>query len=164
MSEEVKGLAEWVQSRAKTLRKRERYNERPTIATKVRFSRGSMQLLSKPPIYQSMFTRTNLALSPRKCSLCDGDHSEVTCPTLLAADLEKRRDIVKTRRSVLAVSNAVISAFNAFNPQNVERNHVEKGVTTFCTPLNLKRSRKCKSPRALSCRLRIVEFVAVKHR
>ena len=110
MSEEVKGLAEWVQSRAKTLRKRERYNEQPTIATKGRFSRESMQLLSKPPIYQSMFTRTNLALC----------HSEVTCPTLLVADLEKRRKIVKTRRSVLAVSNAVISAFNAFNPQNVE--------------------------------------------
>ena len=93
------------------MRKRERYNEQPTIATKGRFSRGSMQLLSKPPIYQSMFTRTDLALSP---------HSEVTCPTLFAADLEKRREIVKTRRSVLAVSNAVISAFNAFNPQNVK--------------------------------------------
>ena len=44
-----------------------------------------------------MVATTNLALSPRKCSLCDRDLSEVTCPTLLASDTEKRSDIVKTR-------------------------------------------------------------------
>ena len=85
-------------SQAKPLRKSERYNEQPTIPTKDRFSRGSTQLLSKPPRYQYMFTTTNLALSRRKCSLCDRDHSEVTCPTPLAANLEKRQDNVKTRK------------------------------------------------------------------
>lgn len=68
-----------------------------------------------------MVTTTNPALLPRKCSLCDSDRSEVTFPTLLAADIEKRWDnLLKRERSVLAVSSMVISAVNAVNPQNVE--------------------------------------------
>ena len=43
VSEDVKGLAEWAQVLAKTLRKRERNNEQSTISTKNRFSGGSTQ-------------------------------------------------------------------------------------------------------------------------
>lgn len=96
VSDDVKGLAEWAQLRAKTLRKRER--EQPTIPTKERFSRGCTQLSSKSPRNPSTVTTTNPALSPRKCSLCGRDHSEVTCPTLLVANLKKHWGIVKTRK------------------------------------------------------------------
>lgn len=61
-----------------------------------------------------MVTTTNPALLARKCSLCDSDRSEVTFPTLLAPDIEKRWDIVKTRKVCFG------SAVNAVNPQNVE--------------------------------------------
>ena len=43
VSEDVKGLAEWAQVLAKTLRKCERNNEQSTISTKNRFSGGSTQ-------------------------------------------------------------------------------------------------------------------------
>ena len=98
VSEDVSGLAEWAQARAKTMRKRERYNEQPASPAKSSFSRGLVQTQSRPQRYQTMITTTSSASLPVKCSLCERDHSEVKCPTFLAATIDKRWDIVKAKK------------------------------------------------------------------
>lgn len=95
VSEDVSGLAEWAQARAKTMRKRERYNEQPASPAKSSFNRGPVQTQSKPQRYQTMITTTSSASLPVKCALCERGHSEVKCPTFLAATTDKRWDIVK---------------------------------------------------------------------
>ena len=99
LSEDVSGLAEWAQARAKTMRKRERYNEQPASPAKSSFSRGSVQTQSRPQRYQTMITTTSSASLPVKCSLCERDHSEVKCPTFLATTIDKRWDIEETART-----------------------------------------------------------------
>ena len=98
VSEDVSGLAEWAQARAKTMRKRKRYNEQPASPGKSSFNRGPVQTKSKPQRYQTMITTTRSNSLPVKCALCERDHSEVKCPTFLAATKDKRWDIVKARK------------------------------------------------------------------
>ena len=84
VSEDVSGLAEWAQARAKTMRKRERYNEQPASPAKSSFNRGPVQTQPKPQRYQTMITTTSSASLPVKCALCERAHPEDKCPTLLA--------------------------------------------------------------------------------
>ena len=98
VSENVSGLAEWAQVRAKTMRKRKQFNEQPFSPTKSSFNRGPVQTQSKPQRYQIMITATSSASLPVECALCERDHSEVKCPTFFAATIDKRWDIVKARK------------------------------------------------------------------
>ena len=98
VSEDVSGLAEWAQARAKTMRKRKRYNEQLASPVKSSFNRGPVQTKSKPQRYQTMITTTSSASLPVNCALCERDHSEVKCSTFLAATVDKRGDIVKARK------------------------------------------------------------------
>ena len=95
-TENVKGLAQWAQARAKTLRMRERYNEQAGSEEK------SVPQLRRAPKtsqrYQTMHIETDAKPQQRKCALCSKEHPEVKCPTLLAASVEQRWDLVKAKK------------------------------------------------------------------
>ena len=98
ISENVKGLAEWTQARAKTLHMLERYNEKTVCEDKS----VAQQKLSPQKVrqrYQTMLVEDYTKPSQKKCglSLCHKEHSEVKCPTLLAASTDQRWDLVKTK-------------------------------------------------------------------
>ncbi|XP_048578061.1 uncharacterized protein LOC116619333 [Nematostella vectensis] len=93
VQEDLKGLAEWAQTRSKTLRMRERYNEQPT-AKSVPAAKGVSQQ-RRHQRYQTMHVGEK---HQRKSALCEKDHSESKCPTLLPATVDKRWEMVKEKR------------------------------------------------------------------
>ncbi|CAB4006844.1 Hypothetical predicted protein, partial [Paramuricea clavata] len=98
-SEDMKGLAKWAQIRAKTMRKRERYNIEPPDKGKLESTnfqspgrmRGRVHALRTSgfdPEHQSL----------KNCPLCDKKHTEVSCPLFFDSSVEKRWEIVKNKR------------------------------------------------------------------
>ena len=94
--ENVKGQAEWAQVRAKTLHVRERYNEQTIseekgVSHQKRMPKGAHK-------YQTMHVEADTKPQQRKCAICTKEHSEAKCPTLLAASVDQRWELVKSKK------------------------------------------------------------------
>ena len=86
--ENVKGLAEWAQVRAKTLRVRERYDEQAVSEEKsVSHQRRTPKGCHR---YQSMHAETEMKPQQSKCAIYTKEHSETKCPKLLAVSVDQR--------------------------------------------------------------------------
>ena len=113
--ENVKGLAEWAQVRAKTLRVRERYNEQ-TVSEEKGVSHQK-RMPKEAHKYQTMHVEADTKPQQRKCVICTKEHSEAKCPTLLAASVDQRWDLVKSKKVCFGcLRGGGISNANALDP------------------------------------------------
>ena len=93
-SEDMKGLAKWAQVRAKTMRKRERYNIEPPDKGKesTNFQPPSRMRGRVHALRTSGFDPEHQSL--KNCPLCDKKHTEVSCPLFFDSSVDKRWEIV----------------------------------------------------------------------
>ena len=92
------GFSEWAQARVKTMRKHERNNNSHPDPQRAVLIEARVQSHSKPQRYQTMIATTNSASFAAKCALCERNHYEVKCPTVLVASKNKCWDIFKARK------------------------------------------------------------------